>query len=156
MVGKLDQISKSVDFRKMQLAEYDIIMNRMKLLAPPDRIILELHLSHNASFSQLGILIGITPANISRKIRKMVKRLLSDDYMCFLRNRNQFTDNQLLIAYDHFLLGQGRRTIALKRKISVSTVYRQLCYLDEWLIKHKARNEHKNLNEKSARFAGCC
>jgi len=133
MIGKLDAISKDVDYRGLRLAEYDIILSRMQLLTPADRILLELHLQHNVNFTQLAILVGIEPQNISRRIQKMVKRLLDEDYMNILRNKTYFSDEQLEIAYDHYLLGQGRNTIAVKRKIAPSRVYRELRFLRDWL-----------------------
>jgi hypothetical protein len=74
-----------------------------------------MYLENGNSFRQMARLAGINEANIARRIRRLIERLTGSEYIVCLRNRQQFTRAELLVAKDHFIRGWPLRRIAAKR-----------------------------------------
>ena len=135
MAENFKNTSENADCRLSRLGELDLLLVRMELLAPADRILLEMRFEHNMSFQKIATFTGIGPTTVTYRIRRMVRRLLSDDYITILRAKDNFTQQELEISYDYFILGLGYRAIAAKRKISRSTVRRSANRMNIWIKK---------------------
>ena len=139
MAGSLkkisENVSENVDIRPDRLCELDLLLVRMGLLKPADRILLEMRYKHGVSFGKIAALSGIGPGTAAYRIRKLVGRLLSDDYITILRAKDKFSRRELLISYDYFLLGLGCRAISAKRRISYAVVCRGVARMKGWLKK---------------------
>ena len=114
-MAELAYLSKDDDCRRAKRAENDVIYTRLALLEPADRIMVEMHLLHGVSYKELGLLTGQKPPVVSRKINNCVRRLLGGQYIVVARNRDSFSQVEMAVAYDSFLLGMGYRRIAIKR-----------------------------------------
>jgi len=110
-------ICRDQDLRSERAQEYELLLLRLELLEPEDKNLVELYLEHNVNFKQLGLLCGVHRVTICRRILRLCKRLLEDEYITILRNREQFEPVELAVAYDRFLLGMGARRIASKRQL---------------------------------------
>jgi hypothetical protein len=124
MVEFLENMAERSDCRRKEVANIDFLLLRMEMLEPADRVELEMHFCNNASFSQIAQLSGASVNTVSKHIQKLAKRLLGNEYITIIRNRGDFSRQELNVAYDHFLLGMGYRTIAAKRKIGTAVVRR--------------------------------
>lgn len=98
--------------------QIDLLRNRVKLLTGKDKLLVTMYLDNGNSFRQMAQLVGVNEGTIARKIRKLVKRLIDNEYALCLQNRARFNAGQLSIAKDHFLTGLSIRKIALRRKVS--------------------------------------
>ena len=141
MGGIFENMAEQSDCRCKEVADIDFLLLRMEMLEPGDRVAMEMHFCHNVSFSQIAKLSGVSVGTVSRRIGKMTERLLADDYITILRNRSDYSRCELDVAYDHFLLGMGYRTIAVKRRLGTSVVRR--------IIREVVNNE--TLNPKRIR-----
>jgi len=111
----------------------DILYNRIDWLHTKHRRILYLHYSQGLSFQQLADLTGQNPRTIARHIQKIAKNLVNSPYVHIKRNPKDFDPTEKLIAYDHYLLGKGYRTIAKKFQLTT----------------HQTRTTLKNINQKT-------
>lgn len=140
MTINLDNLSKHIDHRGEQAEIVDLLRIRMQMLEEDDRILLETYIENNSSFRKLGKLTGSDPRKIARKIKKQIKNLLANQYISIKRQQKQFSQTELVIAYDHYLLGLGYRKIAAKRNLKDSRVRTTLKKLQMWLQKQMRQN----------------
>ena len=112
----------------------EILYNRIDWLRTKHRRLLYLYYSQGLSFRQLADLINQNPRTLSRHIRKLAKNLVQSPYKTTKRHPSEFTQTEKNIAYDHYLLGLGYRTIATRYNIT----------------KHQARTTLKTINKKVA------
>jgi len=124
MVEFLENMAERSDCRRKEVANIDFLLLRMEMLEPADRVELEMHFCNNATFGQIAQLAGVSVNTVSRHIQKIAKRLLGNEYITIIRNRRKFSRQELDVAYDHFLLGMGYRTIAVKRRLGTAVVRR--------------------------------
>lgn len=94
----------------------ELLRSRVGLLSGKDRLLMTMYLENGNSFRQIARLADVNEANIARKIRRLIERLTANEYVTCLRNRRQFTRNELLVAKDHFIKGWSLRKIAAKRR----------------------------------------
>lgn len=99
----------------------DLLRSRIGMLVGKDKLLLTMHLENGNSFRQIAQLVGVNEASIARRIHKITKRLIDGEYITCLRNRDKFSEEELVIAKDYFLLGLSIRKIAIKRD---ATYYR--------------------------------
>ena len=135
MANDLKNISENTDYRQAQLRRLDLLSVRMELLAPCDRVLLEMRYKHDVSFEKIATLSGIRASTIAYRTNRMVARLLSDDYINIMRTKENFTRRELEISYDHFLLGLGIKAISAKRGIPRNVVRLSIMQIKNWLEK---------------------
>jgi len=99
----------------------DLLRSRASLLTGKDKLLMTMYLENGNSFRQMAQLTGVNEACIARRIYKVIKRLIDGEYITCLRNRDKFTETEMDIAKDYFLLGLSIKKIAKKRN---STYYR--------------------------------
>ena len=79
---------------------------------------MKMYLKNGNTFSQMARLAGVNEATVSRRIHKITKRLTDGEYITCLQNSNKFSNAEMRIARDYFLLGLSLRKIAVKRRCS--------------------------------------
>ena len=104
----------------------DLLRNRVGMLAGKDKLLMTMYLENGNSFRQMARLVGVNEATIARRIRKVTKRLINNEYITCLRNRDKFTEAEMDIAKDHFLLGMSIRKIVKERHLSYYRIYQSL------------------------------
>jgi predicted DNA-binding protein YlxM (UPF0122 family) len=94
----------------------DLLRSRVELLTGKDKLLLTMYLDKGNSFRQMAQLAGVNETIIARRIRKLMKRLTDGQYVTCLGNASKFTEAQIAIAKDYFLLGLSMKRIARKRR----------------------------------------
>lgn len=102
----------------------EVLRRRVNLLAGRDRLLMTMYLENGNSFRQIARLTGYNAASVARKIHRLTKRLIDGEYITCLRNRDKFTQAEMKIAKDYFLIGTSMRKIAARRHYSYYRVRR--------------------------------
>jgi len=119
----------------------EVLRVRAHLLAGRDRALLEMYLEHGNSFRQIGRLMGLSPANVGRRVRRIVRRLADDTYEICLGNHDEFNGRELTLIRDYFVCGLSKACISRNRAV---TLYRVRAILQ------KAREYAASVKERSA------
>ncbi len=98
----------------------DLLRSRASLLTGKDKLLITMYLENGNSFRQMAQLTGVNEACIARRIRKVTKRLIDSEYITCLQNRDKFTETEMDIAKDYFLLGLSIKKIQRLVKIADS------------------------------------
>ncbi len=109
---------KTLEAKNQYRDEIDLLCGRLNLLNGKDKVLMTMYLENGNSFRQIARLTGISDTSIARRINRLTKRLLDNQYIICLRNRDKFTREQMNIAKDYFLRGLSIRKIAMKRNRS--------------------------------------
>jgi DNA-directed RNA polymerase specialized sigma subunit len=96
----------------------DLLRNRIKLLDGKDKLLMTMYLEKGNSFRQMAALAGIGERNISRRVRKLTKRLIEGEFITCVQNSDKFTANELAVAQQYFLTGLSIREISEKQRIT--------------------------------------
>ena len=96
----------------------DLLRSRVGLLAGRDRALMQIYLDNSGTFSQMARIASVNEANIARRIHKLVRRLLDGQYITCLRNRDEFTQEQIEMARDYFVDGLPMGEIADRHEIT--------------------------------------
>ena len=119
----------------------DLIRLRLDWLVPADRVLLEMYVNQNVSYTQLAQLNGRDVNWVRRRVQKLGDRLLADDYGRIQRKRDLFTPMELRVAYDKYLLGLGYRQIAERRRLGPTVARRISRQLSDWVADDRRRDE---------------
>lgn len=112
----------------------ELLRRRVNLLVGKDRLMMTMYLENNNTFRQIGLLIGVDPANIGRRIRKVTEKLIVGEYIECLKKRDRFSSAELSIAKDYFLLGFSIRKIASNRKVSYYQIQQAIVRIKQMII----------------------
>jgi len=126
-------IPEGSDRRPAAVNGYEKLRMRLDLLEGKERSMLELYLEHNASYSRLAELTGMSERYLARKVRRLLRRLLSEEYVSIVRHKKLFGTKTLEVAYDRYILGMSVRSISKKRNLSRYRVNNRIRWLQEWL-----------------------
>ncbi|MCK4628064.1 MAG: hypothetical protein KAT56_03615 [Sedimentisphaerales bacterium] len=129
----MDKLNPRLRDSGLLAEQIELLQWRMELLEPRDRVLLEAYYRGNLSLRKLGWLCGLSEYAVAQRIEKMSRRLLKKDYITILRYKKGIDSRQRKVAYDHFLLGLGYRTIAAKRNLSYHTTRKTVKSLKQWL-----------------------
>jgi len=94
--------------------QIDLLCNRISLLEGMDKVLMTMYLKNGNTFYQLSKLSGVSETTISRRIKRVCKRLTDGSFVVCLRNRDKFTDWEFKVANDYFLKGFSIRKIAVE------------------------------------------
>jgi len=109
---------KSLDARGSYRDGIDLLRSRASLLTGRDKVLMTMYLENGNSFRQMAQLSGVNETSISRRIHRLIKRLMDGEYITCIRNRERFTGIEMAIAKDYFLMGLSMKKIAAKRQLS--------------------------------------
>ena len=102
--------------RNRNIAE--ILQHRTVLLDEEERALMRMHLESGQSVRRIARLIGMNPTTISRRIRKIAKRLLDPTYLACMAHKTEFSPLERAIIRDHFV--RGLSIAAISRKYDVT------------------------------------
>lgn len=108
--------------RRQRRGRVDLLVSRIELLSGMDRVIMTMYLVNGNSFRQIAQLMGVNESNVSRRIRRLIKRISDGGYITCLRNRARFSREELDIAREYFLLGWSMNRIARERAMTFYSV----------------------------------
>lgn len=109
---------KSLQARNEVRDRIDLLRSRIALLTGKDRLLMTMYLDNANTFRQMARLAGVNEANIARRIHKIIKRLIDGEYITCLRNREIFSNAEMVIAKQYLLLGWSIRKIASEQGCS--------------------------------------
>jgi predicted DNA-binding protein YlxM (UPF0122 family) len=101
--------------RRERRGRVDLLVSRLELLSGMDKVIMTMYLVNGNSFRQIAQLMGVNESNVSRRIRRLIRRISDGGYITCLRNRGRFSREELDIAREYFLLGWSMNRIARER-----------------------------------------
>lgn len=104
----------------------DLLASRVNLLSGKDRLLMTMYLENGNSLRQMAALAGVSHGYIARRIYNITKRITDGPYIICLKNRDEFTPDEMDMAKDSFLLGLAIRKIAVKRNLTYYQVYKTL------------------------------
>ncbi len=107
-----------VKARKRCRDRIDMLKSRVELLTGKDRLLMTMYLRNGNTFYQMARLTGVNEANVARRIYRVTKRLIDGEYITCLRNRDKFTEEEMVVAKDYFIRGLSIKKIASRRKLS--------------------------------------
>lgn len=122
---RLDEVPISqADVRgiAVQQGRIDRLRAQAYLLGDEDRALLAMYLDAGSSVRQIARLTAMSPSTISRRIRRIIRRLLNDLYSVCLRHRHRFSDLELAITRDYFIRGLSARRISREHDVSYYSV----------------------------------
>jgi len=93
----------------------ELLRSRVGLLSGTDKLLMTMYFENGNSFRQIALLSGVSEASISRRVKKLTRRLLDGEYIICLRNCDSFSGMEMGVAKDYFLKGLSIKRIALKR-----------------------------------------
>ncbi len=109
---------KSLQARNEVRDRIDLLRSRIALLTGKDRLLMTMYLDNANTFRQMARLAGVNEANIARRIHKIIKRLIDGEYITCLRNREIFSNAEMVIAKQYLLLGWSIKRIASEQGCS--------------------------------------
>ncbi len=107
-------------------------MKRLAVLPQRDRAIIELTLRANLSRAGIARALGITPGQVTRRLRILYARLHDPLVVALFDARCPLTPEYRQLGTEHFLLGSSPRELADKHRLSVHDVRRTLVFLRGW------------------------
>ena len=131
--GIISNLSVDADIRHRRRDEVDVLISRMGLLKAEDRVLLEMQVKHACTYRQLSRLSGLSEDQVTRRIKALIRRLTGHEYITIYRHKECFSETQMLVAYDRYLLGLGYRKIAGKHGLGEHPVRRILSELKAFL-----------------------
>ena len=126
----LDNVEHSAEGRwrnqgaKARATEIDLLRARAEILTGKDRALMRMYLEQGGTFRQIARLTGASEATVTRRIQRLIKKLLDGEYIHFLRERNQFSSMERAIARDYFLEGLSQERISIKHDITIYRVHK--------------------------------
>lgn len=115
----------------------DRLFQRLHLLAEPQRSVLEMYCLQNYPIRLIARTLGVHIQTARRNIRDWTERLLGEDYLAFCRNRLLFSEEQMAVAYQRFILAAGYRSIARRLGQSHWRIRKMVRKLECWLSEYK-------------------
>ncbi len=104
----------------------ELLRRRVNLLKGKDKLLMTMYLDNSNSFRQMSRLAGIDETSISRRIVRIIKRLIDGKYIICLQNRDKLTARELVIAKEYFLLGLSVKKIAARRRWTYYQTYKTI------------------------------
>jgi DNA-binding CsgD family transcriptional regulator len=100
----------------------DLLRSRAHLLCGSDRALAQMYLEHGNSLRQIARLAQVTPGTVSRRIRRIVRRLVDETYALCLAGRDDFTGRELAMIRDSFVRGLPMTRISREHGVSYHRV----------------------------------
>jgi predicted DNA-binding protein YlxM (UPF0122 family) len=112
----------------------ELLRSRVSWLSGRDEVLMKMYLEKEVNFSRIARLTGESRVNVSRRIRKIARRLLEGEYVRCLEHRERFTERELEIAKEHFLWGVAAREVAKRHGLSYYEV-RETVRKIRWMVR---------------------
>lgn len=101
---------------RRELAE--TLLLRIPLLEGEERVLMTLYLEDGHSFGQIAHLTGTRATTVSRRIRKIVRRLTDETYRRCMNPQPIFDKTELAVIRDHCVRGLSGREISRRHRMS--------------------------------------
>ena len=132
----MEKMADGDDRRSRRRAEIDLLLMRLEHLVGMERIVMEMRFRQGLTFRQLELLTGQPRRTIAGRVKRLAQQLMAGDYISIVGQGDRFSEEELRVAYDHYLLGLGYRRIAAKREMATRRVRVILARLERWKTHH--------------------
>jgi DNA-directed RNA polymerase specialized sigma24 family protein len=116
----------------LRAAQNDALRQRIALLRPGDRAIAELVLCDGASHRQIAMLLGVTPGQVSRLIRRIGNRLHDPRVIALLHPDCPLDPAYRQVGVERFLQDKSVKQLAAEHICSAAEVRRRLDAINFW------------------------
>ena len=113
---------------RMLSGQVDLLRSRLWALNDADKGLMEMYLE-GVSFRQMASVAGVNEATVSRRIGKIIKRLMDATYIICLRNRQELGELSVAIAHDYLIGGMSYGDIARKHDVSLYRVKKTIAII---------------------------
>jgi DNA-directed RNA polymerase specialized sigma24 family protein len=110
----------------------DALRERIDLLRPNDRLLLELTMRGNYSRRRIGKVLNLEPGSVSRRLRRLIGRLNDPLVSRLLDSRCPLPPDYRQIGVEHFLSGWSTTELAGKHGMTVIQMRQIVQYLRGW------------------------
>jgi predicted DNA-binding protein YlxM (UPF0122 family) len=131
----------------------DLLRSRADILGAKDKELVLMYLERGVTFQQIATIMEVHRSKIGRRINKLIKVLLDDEYVICLRNRHLLSRDEQKVARDHFIEGLSRPKIAAKRDITRYHVKKCLRRI-HWVIRREQKNANSSASKGGLNYAG--
>ncbi|MEJ2704633.1 MAG: sigma factor-like helix-turn-helix DNA-binding protein [Sedimentisphaerales bacterium] len=118
-----EQALEAKDLRRDRM---EVLRRRLELLSGRDKVLMTMYVEKGGSFRQIARLRGVSEASVARRVHQLTERLIHGKFLMCVRNRDRLSGRQMALARDAFLTGLSLRQIAVKRRMSVYAVRKEL------------------------------
>ncbi len=108
------------------------VLKRIALLPQRDRAIVELTLRSHLSRSGIGRALGMSPGQVSRRLRVLYARLHDPLVVALADDRCPLSREFRQLGIEHYLLGLRVRQLSETHRLPPGEVRRMLAYLRGW------------------------
>ena len=119
-----DSIARQKQLRTLR--NDDIIAARADLLAPEDRDLIKAVVINGQSAEMIARIAGVRGSTLRKRVRKLLKRINSPDFIDTARILPLLNPTQLAVAKAHILQGKSIRAVASETNLSYHTVRKTL------------------------------
>jgi hypothetical protein len=116
----------------VRAVENDAIRERIALLLPDDRALAELVLIEAATHRQIATLLGITPGQVSRRVRNIANRLHDPRAIALLHPDCPLEPEYRQVGVERFLQDKGVKQLAAEHACPVAEIRRRLDAINFW------------------------
>jgi hypothetical protein len=121
-----------VETRQTRRGMSPALLQRVKMLPPRDRAIIELTLSAKLSRTHVGRALGMAPGQVSRRVRVLYGRLHDPIVLALVDDRCPLAPEYRQLGIEHFLLAQSTTQLADAHRIPAGQVRRMLTFMRGW------------------------
>jgi len=93
----------------------NLLLSRVNMLTGKDKVLVKMFLENGTSYRQMARLTGTDHTTISRRMQRIISRLIDSKYLNCRQYRAKFNATEMAIAREFFLLGHSMKKIAAKR-----------------------------------------
>jgi predicted DNA-binding protein YlxM (UPF0122 family) len=130
----------------------DLLRNRADILGAKDKELVLMYLDRGVTFQQIATIMGVHRSKIGRRINKLIKVLLDDDYVMCVRNRHLLNRDEQKVARDHYIEGLSRVRIAEKRSFTRYHVKKCLRRI-HFIISNQQKNAKSAGSKRGGNYA---
>ena len=97
----------------------DLLRSRADILSGKDKELVIMYLERGVTFQQMATIVGVNRSKIARRVNKLIKVLLDDEYVMCIRNRHLLSRDEQMIARDRYIGGLSQVKIVEKREFTL-------------------------------------
>jgi len=131
----------AVDLRRRRSRELgETIVDHARWSLPDDRAVLHAIYRDGLTAHQVALLRHEPPRRVRSRVRRLVQRLLSDQFLFVLRMRDAWPSLRRKVAGACILQGRSMRETADHLHISLHTVRKEMAIIDALFHAHDAQH----------------
>ena len=116
----------------IRAVENNAIRERIELLLDDDRVLAQLVLRDGATHRQIAMLLKVTPGQVSRRVRRIGKRLHDPRVTALLHPHCPLEPEYRQVGVERFLQDRSVKELAAERACSTAEIRRKLGAINFW------------------------